>query len=113
MARYVATQDSYSKQCRLYRKGQIYEFAGEPETPYFRPVDPVEKQVLPIEAPPVPPVEAPVALSDGEAPVPMTLAAMTKDELKKVAEARGLRVLARATRDEIIRAIVDADDVLK
>lgn len=114
--KYVATRDSYSKQCRLYRKGQIYEFTGEPETPYFTPLDaPAAAQVLPkepTEVHPVLPVETPPAMLEADVPLPIALAVMTKEELRKVLEARGLRASAKATKDEMIRAITD-DEMLK
>ncbi len=114
MARYVATKDSYSSQCRLYRKGHIYEFTGEPETPYFTLLDGEPPLAAPVnEAPPVPPIELPAAMLESGDPLPMSLAVMTKDELKKVAEARGLRVPVKATKDEIIHAIVDTEESLK
>lgn len=114
MIRYVATKDSYSKQCRLYRKGQIYEFEGEPETPYFTRLDGSANVPEPArEVPPVPPIETPAAMIESGEPVPMSLAAMTNSELRKVAETRNLKVPVKATKDELIRLIVDAEESLK
>lgn len=97
MAKFIALTDSYSADCRLYRKGRTYDFDTAPNSKLFARVGSPAAEA----AKPAPVVE--------ELPVPLALAGMSTAQLMEIAEARGISVPLRKGKDKIIQAIEAAN----